>query len=142
MLSNAMFERQRKFLAEQMPKYPKDMRTLHMTFCTHLAHEVHELMDCVPWKFHRTQEPLSREDLLEEMVDCQKLLLNVMLLHGVNKREFRRAFARKSDIVEKRALHEDLAEKVRQMEEAARCQQIQPSRDSARRSSRTGARCR
>ena len=103
MISDEMFEYQEKFLATQMGKYPDDPKLLHLVFCTHLDHEVHELMDCVAWKFHRNQEDQSREHLVEEAVDCAKLLMNVLHLHGITEKEFVEAFWKKSKIVEQRS---------------------------------------
>ncbi len=107
MITRKMFEYQNKFLKSQMGKYPKDMKTLHLVFCTHLAHEVHELMDCIPWKFHRNQEGKTREDLVEEAVDCAKLLMNVLILHKVSVEEFYTHFELKSKLVEERFRKED-----------------------------------
>lgn len=103
MITDEMFMRQKRFLESQMHKYPSDKRLLHLVFCTHLAHEVHEVMDCVPWKFHRAQQLSTRQELVEEIVDCQKLLINVMLLHGITQEEFIAGFDRKSTIVEERS---------------------------------------
>jgi hypothetical protein len=101
-VTEEMFERQKKFLELQMPKYPQDPKILHLVFCTHLDHEVHEVMDCFPWKFHRDQAPAPREKLLEEMVDVLKLYMNLLIIHGVSSEELREAFERKSKIVEER----------------------------------------
>ena len=107
MITPEMWDKQARFLESQMPKYPKDPRLLHLIFTTHLAHEVHELMDTVPWKLHRVQRPMRRTDLVEEAVDCAKLLINVLLLHGVTQEEFQRMFHDKSQRVADRAREED-----------------------------------
>lgn len=91
-----MFRLQKDFHSSQVHKYPQDEKLQHLVFCTHLAHEVHELMDCYPWKFQRKQQAKSREELLEEAVDVQKLLINVLILHDITPEEFRAAFYAKS----------------------------------------------
>lgn len=107
LVDDAMWSRQKAFLESQMEKYPKDARQLHLAFCTHLAHEVHELMDTVPWKFTRRMMQASRKRLLEESVDVLKLWMNVLFLHDVGMGEFKEAFHSKSALVEQRAREED-----------------------------------
>jgi hypothetical protein len=98
-----MYTRQIAFHAQEEVKYPADAALKHLVYCTHLGQEVSELLDCIPWKFNRKLAPLPRKRLLEEAVDVQKLLINVLELHGVTAEEFRNAFHEKSAVVEQRA---------------------------------------
>lgn len=77
-------------------KYPEDVFETHLIYCTQLAHEVHELMDCCPWKPHRKGSMrYDREHLKEEMVDVLKFLMGLALLHEFTIDELLLAHAKK-----------------------------------------------
>ena len=96
MLHPKMYNLQKAFLKTQMKKYPRSKKLQHLVFCTHLAHEVHEVMDCKAWKFQRAQEEKPRSELIEELVDVFKLWMNLLITNKVTETEFETAFLIKS----------------------------------------------
>ena len=91
------------WLQEQVKdKYPEDLRLNHLITCIQIFREVSEVLDCIPWKFERGMETVSRADLLEELVDVFKFFCRLLHIHSVTAKEFQEMFNAKSDIVEKR----------------------------------------
>jgi hypothetical protein len=85
-------------------RYPSDPKLKHIVSCVQIAKEIFEFLDCAPWKFERENEGKSREVLMEEMVDIFKYYIRLLVVHNVTPEEFKKAFDKKSDIVERRLL--------------------------------------
>jgi|TARA_Y100000034_G_C6816789_1_gene367531 hypothetical protein len=95
-----------KWLQEKLEnKYPEDLRLLHLITCTQLNKEISEVLDCIPWKFEREMEVVEREELLEELVDVFRFYCRLLYIHDVTEEEFKKAFNKKSEIVERRLLN-------------------------------------
>ena len=69
-----------------------------------LHNEVDELLGELSWKEHRKSDTplLTKDNVLEEMVDVQKFLWGLMQIWGVDFKEFRQAYLNKSFVVRKR----------------------------------------
>jgi len=87
-------------------RYPDDLRLNHLISCVQINKEVAEVLDCVPWKFERGMESVSREALLEELVDVFRFYCRLLFIHNIRPEEFQEAFDKKSNIVERRLLDE------------------------------------
>jgi len=83
-------------------RYPQDNRLCHLIACTQLTKEVSEVLDCIPWKFERGMEPEPRERLLEELADVFNFYMRLLWVHDVTPEEFRHAWIKKSEVVERR----------------------------------------
>jgi hypothetical protein len=88
-----------------------DRVRLTKEYIEYLHSELVEVLNNVPWKKHRYLGAANREDLLEELVDCQKFLWGLMMIWGVTPGELSRAFDRKSDVVDQRFAQEHLLPK-------------------------------
>lgn len=88
-----------------------DRVRLTKEYVEYLHSELVEVLNNVPWKKHRYLGAANREDLLEELVDCQKFLWGLMMIWGTTPGELARAFDRKSDVVDQRFAQEHLLPK-------------------------------
>lgn len=86
-------------------RYPEDLRLNHLISCVQITKEVSEVLDCIPWKFERGMESVSREALLEELVDVFRFYCRLLFIHHITPKEFQEAFDKKSNIVERRLLN-------------------------------------
>jgi len=75
-----------------------------MLSCIQIIKEVTETLDCIPWKHEREMKAVSRDKLLEELVDVFKFYIRLLWIHHVTPEEFQEAFDKKSDMVERRLL--------------------------------------
>lgn len=85
-------------------RYPEDLRLNHIISCIQINKEIAEVLDCIPWKFERGMETVSREKLLEELVDVFRFYCRLLYIHKITIQEFQKAFDKKSEIVERRIL--------------------------------------
>lgn len=105
-----MWERQRRFTAGYFRAVDKPLEELSERDLTEwtkeyllaLHSELTEVLNTVPWKRHRQVTAEPRQRLLEELVDVQKFLWGLMVIHGVTLEELEREFHTKSTVVEER----------------------------------------
>ncbi|GAF75852.1 unnamed protein product [marine sediment metagenome] len=102
MFTNKMIVRIAWLQEQVKDKYPDDLILNHLITCTQVSKEVSEVLDCLPWKFERKMETVSREHLLEELVDVFRFYVRLLIIHNVTEKEFQEAFDSKSEIVERR----------------------------------------
>lgn len=88
-----------------------DRVRLTKEYIEYMHAELVEVLNNVPWKKHRYLGAADRDNLLEELVDCQKFLWGLMMVWDVNPKELERAFNRKSDVVDQRFKQEHLLPK-------------------------------
>ena len=69
----------------------------------HLTHELHEVLDEINWKMHKSHnKDINLYRIKEEIIDSFKYLLNIALVWGFTAEEFVDMFYSKSFVVEKR----------------------------------------
>lgn len=71
--------------------------------------ELGEALNTLPWKSHRKYEDtasINREELLEELTDVMKFVLNLYLIWDFDSRDLIDAFAKKSEKVRQRLSNE------------------------------------
>jgi len=88
-----------------------DRIRLTKEYIEYLHAELVEVLNNVPWKKHRYLGAADRDNLLEELVDCQKFLWGLMMIWNINPKELGRAFDRKSDVVDQRFKQEHILPK-------------------------------
>ncbi len=88
-----------------------DRVRLTRDYVEYLHSELVEVLNNVPWKKHRYLGAANRDNLLEELIDCQKFLFGLMMIWNINPKELGRAFDRKSDVVDQRFKQEHLLPK-------------------------------
>ncbi|KKL50953.1 hypothetical protein LCGC14_1927940 [marine sediment metagenome] len=88
-----------------------DRVRLTKDYIEYLHAELVEVLNNVPWKKHRYLGAADRDNLLEELVDCQKFLWGLMMIWNITPKELGRAFERKSDVVDQRFRQEHLLPK-------------------------------
>lgn len=91
---------------------PAQVNDLHLRLCTHLSGEIEELVRTADWKIHSKGSLATTRTILQEIIDVQKFLINLAVLHGVTPDEFEEAFDQKSDVVEQRVLLEVMKQKA------------------------------
>jgi isopropylmalate/homocitrate/citramalate synthase len=75
----------------------------------YLHKELSEVLDTLSWKLHRKQEyRMDRAHYVEELVDCQKYLLNLCIIWKVSPEEFMQSFMEKSKVVKERYKNEKI----------------------------------
>lgn len=68
-----------------------------------LLKECSEVLDNINWKTHRKDDhDVIESNIIEELVDVQKYLVNIVQLWGYSSEDFYNEFVRKSDVVESR----------------------------------------
>lgn len=92
---------------------PAAINQMHASLCAHLHGEVDELVRCGDWKLHARGEMAPKSSIIQEIVDVQKFLYNLMLLHGIKPEEIDVGFHQKSDVVERRVGLEILKAKAK-----------------------------
>lgn len=108
-----MFEIQRNFTKKLFEeKYNidfddisnKDKLSFSKEYILSATKELFEVLDELPaWKTHRfskNREDLNKDNLLEEIVDSFKFILNLMIINGFTSEEFMNKFLDKSKIVD------------------------------------------
>jgi dimeric dUTPase (all-alpha-NTP-PPase superfamily) len=69
----------------------------------HLSHELHEILDEINWKMHKSHtKDIDVSRIKEEVIDSFKYLLNIAITWGITAEEFVEMFYSKSFVVEKR----------------------------------------
>lgn len=63
-----------------------------------LIAEVTEAMNETPWKSWKRQQAFNEEKFVEELVDCQLILLNLVLSSGISASHFVEACKQKQEI--------------------------------------------
>lgn len=109
-----------KFFATKggMPDTEQKLTDATKDYLLHLMKEVTEVLDQISFKMHRTPKDfVDRDNLLEEMIDCQKYLWGLMHVWGFGYEEFADEFKRKSSVVEQRFAQERSMHELRD----ARC---------------------
>jgi len=72
-------------------------------YILHLYSECDEVLREINWKMHRKHnDNISRQNLVEELIDVFKYWLSIALIWDVSPEEFLREFDRKSSVVEQR----------------------------------------
>lgn len=72
--------------------------------------ELSEVLDTFNWKTHRKEDKfISKNNTLEEIIDCFKYLLNLCVILDVNSEEIEQEFFRKSRVVRQRYQQEILS---------------------------------
>jgi hypothetical protein len=79
--------------------------------------EITELLDTMPWHFHKEISPSSEYARCEEMVDIFKWLMNTMCIHNISPHRFMTQFYEKSVVVEDRTKTEIFIQRLRKKEE-------------------------
>lgn len=102
MFNNKMFKEQQVLQELLKDRYPVDLALRHLIACTELSKEVHEVLDCVPWKMVSSMPADTREQLCEELVDVFKFFMNLLIIHGITSKEFEEAYTKKSKKVRDR----------------------------------------
>ena len=75
--------------------------TKEFTLCLH--QELAEVMNSIKWKsYHKYDKIYSVHDTQEELIDCLKFLLNLLIIWDMKPEDILKKFNEKSDIVEKR----------------------------------------
>lgn len=96
-------------LDKPLEQLTEDDRTrLTSKYIEALHSELVEVLNTRSWKSHRFNRATPRDELLSELVDVQKYLWGLMVVHGVTPAELERAFNAKSDIVEQRFRQEHI----------------------------------
>ena len=100
-----MHKRQKRFLTEILciGDFEQKHADLTKTYLLRFHGELVEVFDAARLK--EVDPDLSskeKEHLLEEMIDCFKYLLNLLIVNGFDSDDLFRKFNEKSDIVEKR----------------------------------------
>jgi hypothetical protein len=67
-----------------------------------------EVLNEINYKHHKKEKVINEDKVKEELIDCQKYLMNLMILWKITPQEFIEIFNKKSDIVEARFLKEKL----------------------------------
>ncbi len=82
--------------------------TKEFVLCIH--QELAEIMNTMDWKtYHSYDKKYNEEHTKEEIIDCFKFILNLMIVWGIDDIELISRFNRKSDEVEKRLKLKDNA---------------------------------
>lgn len=121
-MNRELYERQHlfqlKYLQHRIEQgLPIDQVSMVRELVLALHREADELLDEVPWKSHRGSELLEdvvRSNVIEEAVDCVKIVLALMERFGVSYDEFVTEFEVKTMVVEDRwrQEHEPLGDKI------------------------------
>jgi FMN phosphatase YigB (HAD superfamily) len=89
---------------------PKDEAALTIAtkdYLLHLMKEVTEVLDQISFKMHRLPKDfVDRDNVLEEMIDCQKFLWGLMQIWDFSYEDFANELQRKSAVVEQRFTQE------------------------------------
>ena len=106
MFNPLMYQRAQILYEKLKDRYPKKKELNHLICCMQIVGEIKEVLDCVPWKFERSDKSTdkSRDELLEELIDIFKYYCRLLCIHDITPKEFQEAFNKKSDIVERRLL--------------------------------------
>lgn len=103
---NEIWERQKAFqynFFDPENVSEEEKIALSKEYILSMHRELGEVLNIMPWKLHRANQPdYDKEHLQEELIDCFKFLINVCILHGLTPDSFSEMFFKKSDIVEKR----------------------------------------
>lgn len=68
----------------------------------HLHAELAEVLEHINYKMHKPKHDVNEEELKEELIDCLKYLMNIMIVWGVDARELIEVFMKKTKIVQDR----------------------------------------
>lgn len=102
----SIIDRQKKFQTnffdiDSLSNEDKLKWTKEFVLCLH--QELSEVMNSIDWKsYHTYDKTYSVDNTKEELVDCFKFLLNLMILWNMDENELVKLFNTKSDIVEQR----------------------------------------
>jgi dimeric dUTPase (all-alpha-NTP-PPase superfamily) len=81
----------------------EDRKMWTKEFVLALHQELTEVMQSINWKkYHKYDRIYKKSETQEELVDCFKFLLNLMIVWDVDEKDIVRLFDKKSSIVEKR----------------------------------------
>jgi len=106
---HSIFKRQQEFQAnffdiENMSMADKTKWTKEFVLCLH--QELAELMNSLDWKtYHHYSTEYTAEHTQEEIIDCFKFLLNLMIIWGITADTLPDMFHAKSQQVEDRFKH-------------------------------------
>ena len=90
-----------------MPSGEPNLTIATKDYLLHLMKEVTEVLDQISFKMHRSPKDfVDRNNVLEEMIDCQKFLWGLMQVWGFSYDDFANEFHRKSIVVEQRFAQE------------------------------------
>ncbi len=97
-----------------MPVGEPALTTVTKDYLLHLMKEVTEVLDQISFKMHRgPKDFVDRNNVLEEMVDCQKFLWGLMQVWNFTYEDFDKEFRRKSAVVEQRFTQERVLKEYR-----------------------------
>jgi len=105
---NYILERQKTFEkmffeSSNLTVSEKIQLTKEFVLCIH--QELAELMNTLDWKTYHTYDKTYKiENTKEEIIDCFKFILNIMIVWNIDETELVSLFDKKSDIVENRMM--------------------------------------
>lgn len=104
-----IWKNQKKFNAQvfSAPKTLEEKQRLTKEFILHLISECDEVLREINWKFHRKKDvQVNKDNLLEELIDCQKYLISIAQFWGFSEKDFVNKYFDKSEVVEQRFIQE------------------------------------
>jgi len=102
-----IFKRQKKFQINFYDPDNLDIEekiTLSKEYILSVHKELSEVLDTFTWKSHvkYDKKGVNKDELLEEVIDSFKFLLNIPIIWGIDSEKFYEMFLKKSEIVEER----------------------------------------